>query len=1650
MTIRTSPVFRVVPNGVIANPKDKTARLSLTLLATPACCEDGTCTLERWPEEIVEWFARLQPSFNVVLKLQPTQWQKDLPPEDRDVLEGTVRAKLNRLTTAHAAKGWTTIGEKWRALFEHAVVGCTDTHADKTSTVSAWKELADALCHDNSNQGFAVQLDAVPPAQDVAQIEACTDKNGAIINKGSGQGQKETIATVLPVAHAALAQELISNRRDRVRKTLEGSGVLERGRELSSGSYGQMPDPPEDPGVSIALKPILSKRLLNAYTATQDARVATEKSYERILKRLTDTKPHAPDAEGSSCVCVSTMQQQSDIVREQLAIHECGNWPETGPGHMDQKDKVSELRDAVSQVFFSLQSDPALARLFGLAFDAEIELKDIGHLLAGDAMDSRRCYGYIGADIAAPGDTSLPTAFCLEIANGKPIAFLPATRAEMALSSQCTDTQRSAWLESCDHYDGLVPLSGNLLGDNCGLHGERFVLTTLDVRRAIDQALNSDTENKAGESLRTLKDGGQRYSTAGFSLNDRRRSVGVLEELAVLSQSATIPAICAEDLAIGYVLDVQRNDGEGRAAWRPLMERLVSYEGLDVPALAGIVQTLIGKFDSPERMMLERARISLVSRLTQHPSQPLKRDVIVEEAVALWDGSPMGVDTSPKQPNADSVTVPPASPLVRHLDLPNSKSLPKYCPPPLRYGKEYRFAMRVVYAGGGGITLEDATLRHYAQAKSPFLLPRNEGCVFRRNESILSPDVLMLPDHAGEEHPYMGFQTSQEVILRTTNGSLKGRQDLPWSPIDSSDYVPLVNRVGARHAVRIIMPPTMGLEDVARHGIFDGPSDGANWRHGALRNLEYRGGYPKSLNSYEVGWNSEQILVKREKPDYSTENPGSKDQQGVATLLLRKDSVSSSPKENFYPDPAARVLVIGLLRKGSSEYLKEPDQPTIFSVPFYSDPPEEQPLTGEHFAKLTPIQLRFEAAPELQKTEVRDRGVWNLYDGDPRLKVRRVVIALSPFDEFEVHLWCVPDAKTLRACFALPEYLSPTEKTAEADALYNYVRTSGPVEELGAVTILKVVHALNRPAMDPVLQLDTTSGSKLLRTGEGDDSERGELVMDGSLSLPIASADAFELYLSCVSPQSARFDDDQRGRSLSKRRADKWPSKQSGQDIFGFAVQSSGKVVLPSRTVLLLRGDGLPPSQSSANPWQTLDLRRLLEEAQRAPAPSDAVKPDRVALCHRFTDNKARRLIITPVAIGRHAPLFNTRAVFQEERSKRVQRRVTALSAEDQSRIGRPQEVWLDATVRPLPPQLRGCEPSFYSVENPCADPSSRSNTHHSDVRIRIKRPWFSSGEGEMLGIILAPADNATQNDNPALQTRVSRWGGDPIWREGGGERTPLCKDDFRLDCCKHANDKIPLYDLPDGTQGMVTDNFSCKVSSPVLLLLFEPYFDVDREEWYVDVPIKPRDSINPFVCFSLVRYQKHSALGIPQTSLPVECWAKLLPIRTVKVDTIEASECMKVNVKVQGCSHEGPLVIAGMTKSETRPQIRMRVFHESGDGEKPGEPPLRRRPVQLGNDPERSCTEQVVPWSKGDCCNAEWKFNFTLPFTRLERLGRGHLVVFLSEFERFMPATYSDDFPEPVSWEDMQNSDTLVETGARFSARIILPMPAPYASDGQ
>src|SRR5690606_3234501 len=73
--------------------------------------------------------------------------------------------------------------------------------------------------------------------------------------------------------------------------------------------------------------------------------------------------------------------------------------------------------------------------------------------------------------------------------------------------------------------------------------------------------------------------------------------------------------------------------------------------------------------------------------------------------------------------------------------------------------------------------------------------------------------------------------------------------------------------------------------------------------------------------------------------------------------------------------------------------------------------------------------------------------------------------------------------------------------------------------------------------------------------------------------------------------------------------------------------------------------------------------------------------------------------------------------------------------------------------------------PTFRWERSSSANAATQQATRHGNgLRVWLDRPWFSSGDGELLGVILFGDDKRFTDIPPAMQPLVTQWGLDPLW----------------------------------------------------------------------------------------------------------------------------------------------------------------------------------------------------------------------------------------------------------------------------------------------
>ncbi len=186
---------------------------------------------------------------------------------------------------------------------------------------------------------------------------------------------------------------------------------------------------------------------------------------------------------------------------------------------------------------------------------------------------------------------------------------------------------------------------------------------------------------------------------------------------------------------------------------------------------------------------------------------------------------------------------------------------------------------------------------------------------------------------------------------------------------------------------------------------------------------------------------------------------------------------------------------------------------------------------------------------------------------------------------------------------------------------------------------------------------------------------------------------------------------------------------------------------------------------------------------------------------------------------------------------------------------GNTLELNIKNSARPLTPEVHSIIPLLKwkrSVnKQPAYGEDIEVREHEREggwLRVYLKRPWYSSGAGELLGVVcLNPAYALQQQyedeDCGYRNDEVTRWANDPINYQV-----------FRLD------------------QYPTVADFSGFVSKEERLVLpgeeseaydvvgYPVHYDESRQLWYADVKINlPDDKYFPFIRFSLARYQPNS-----------------------------------------------------------------------------------------------------------------------------------------------------------------------------------------------
>lgn len=274
---------------------------------------------------------------------------------------------------------------------------------------------------------------------------------------------------------------------------------------------------------------------------------------------------------------------------------------------------------------------------------------------------------------------------------------------------------------------------------------------------------------------------------------------------------------------------------------------------------------------------------------------------------------------------------------------------------------------------------------------------------------------------------------------------------------------------------------------------------------------------------------------------------------------------------------------------------------------------------------------------------------------------------------------------------------------------------------------------------------------------------------------------------------------------------------------------------------------------------------------------------------HALGDTRYRRVTYTAVGTSRF------REYFQDG--------TAATAGLKFDRIGGSIALDVLNSARPAAPEIEYIVPIFAWEDGKTAEGTFRKRGG-GGVRVYLRRNWWSSGDGELLGVLLAqgpqpdcanPTDVLTQVAlkaavvipvPDALKPYVTQWGGDPIWLTDAVYPMPSL----------HHFSKVVVQQVGVGIEEVTTPVGAWQLA----VAGFEVGWDADRALWYCDLHMDAGASYFPFVRLALTRFQPRSVKGAELSRVALADFIQLTPDRLAWVQGVPG-EPTKLRVSLSG-----------------------------------------------------------------------------------------------------------------------------------------------------
>ena len=1144
------------------------------------------------------------------------------------------------------------------------------------------------------------------------------------------------------------------------------------------------------------------------------------------------------------------------------------------------------------QALASLNAYPELQRALGIVFDLELP-RELVPLTQNGQPASLSVAGVApGFDWAiAPETPELATACArLLLEDGRHV-FLTAPRASAEPSAPVPPVLGLLDLDPRRFGLAQVDVDG-------GMHKAIILAETWhnpDPERNLDPGAQPDPATRPDvfdpeATLPALRSG-------GFSLFADARAQQLLHTIgesgafnAALEANGLQPRpFYAEDLVRGYRLDVWDSLS---GEWHSLHFRKAEYEIKD--------RTL--------PVPIEEGFVQLALTRPAEGAEPASDDLYLHEAIARWAGWSLAVEMPgrhlSRHADPDQALPPggdePANEPVTPFKLSTRFDIVKGTLPKLRFGRRYRLRARAVDLAGGGLRVDEPTADDLAENLA---LPRDpEGFVYLRYEPV-APPLVVMRDASAVTGPGSAVD---RLVIRTSNGD-------PAADTSAADL---------RGSQRHILPPRASVELGERLGMFDTPSgelrsDAATWQLIADRDAA-----ELKQSTIEVAGATSKYPLERVRsvdplpylPDALGHGAAIRDLPGTPSGSIGRPSPGSGAASKVdyeaLSDPNPRPGSATLLPFGEGV-----DWEALLGfrlVPVEPKPGDTDPRPSwDPAARVLTVPLAkgttatVPLSTYLRSDDLKLMGQWRW--------LREYIERITVSDPEQQHL--IPGRDTDRIAHVLQRAVEGGHWLLSPPRLLTLV--SAVQQPLGRPEFrpLDVEHDPERSFQDDPLQSKPIAGredpTELAPVTAWRRFGATDAYLMGALGVHGASTAKVDLFASWEDP----VDD---------------PSKPGVETVAHQGPVDEVPLSELHERYLVASGPDRRRVGYYDPEHDQIAFVRAGDWTGRRGGPEQLFVD--AAPRHLLGDTKHHRVAYTAVSASRYREYFPQDLDF--------------------TRASEPLVVDVPASARPLAADAVYVVPTF-GWQRQTETNLMRSVRFGGGLRVYLRRPWFSSGEGELLGVALWNfADGAPDaQQRESFKPYITQWGMDPIWETAKLSGVPS------------------VGNFPDAVErdfGVTLEERAARTGrgrARVDVVGFRPELDEERGLWFADLTIDTfSPTYMPFVRLALVRYQPSALLDAKISRVVLADFAQLTPDRSAMV-TCDPHHPRRLNVAVSGVAPRGPAPAEGQRATQIRVRVEERDEAVGGDlGWKDAPPDVAT--VAAGHDGPAASRPDLVLWA--------------------------------------------------------------------------------------